>query len=110
MKKYLMILAIGMMACHATKNATTTVTEKAPEVSPELRMAQAKVPGITMERIEHGNKLYVADCGKCHALKEPGNYTMERWDPILKKMYVKAKITDEADQAAIRDYVMAKSK
>lgn len=110
MKKCFIILLAGIMACHSTKKIATVEAPKVPEVSPELQHAQAKVPGITMDRLTAGSKTYIQDCARCHALKEPSNYTMEQWDPILKRMYLKAKITDEGEQTLIRDYVMAKSK
>jgi cytochrome c5 len=108
MKKCFIILLAGMVACHSSKKITAT--KKPPEVNTELQHAQAKVPGITMERLTSGGKVYAQDCARCHSLKEPSNYTMEQWDPILKSMYKKAKLTDENEKTLIRDYVMAKSK
>ena len=110
MKKCFLILLAGMMACHSSKKMAAPQAAKAPEVNPELQHAQAKVPGITMDRLTEGSKVYAQNCAKCHSLKDPANYTMERWDPILKRMFPKAKVTDEAQQNLIRDYVMAKSK
>ncbi len=98
----------GMMACHSSKKIVTA--EKPPEISPELKSAQAKVPGITMDHLIAGGKIYVQDCTRCHALKEPSDYTKEQWDLILKRMFIKAQIADEKEKTLIRDYVMAKSK
>ncbi len=84
MKKCFIILSAGIMACHSTKKITTI--EKPPEISPELQHAQAKVPGITMDRLTSGSKVYTQNCTACHALKEPANYTMEQWEPILMRM------------------------
>jgi hypothetical protein len=43
-------------------------------------------------------------------MKEPANYTVEQWEPILLRMVVKAELTDEHEKTLIRDYVTAKSK
>lgn len=108
MKKCFIILLASIVACHSTKKITTA--EKSPEISPELQHAQAKIPGITMDRLTSGSKIYAQDCTRCHALKEPANYTIEQWEPILTRMYIKANITDEGEKTLIRDYVIAKSK
>ena len=107
MKKYFIILVAGMMACHSSRKITTPVEA---EISPELKLARTKVPGITQEQLTTGSKIYIQDCAVCHALKEPSDYSMQQWEPILQRMYVKAKISDEGEKKLIRDYVMAKSK
>ena len=84
----------------------TTVTV----ADPELAKAIVKVPGMTAERLAEGNKIYIQDCTRCHGMKEPSNFTSAQWEPILLRMFVKAKLTDEHEKAIITDYVMAKSK
>jgi cytochrome c5 len=130
MKKFLIILLAGMMACSSsskikktaattsttvqakdtTATTTTTTTTTVTTTDPEFAKAMVKVPGITSERLIEGNKIYMQDCTRCHAMKEPSNYTPEQWEPILLRMFVKAKLSDEHEKTLIRDYVMAKSK
>ena len=129
MKKLLIILVTGMMACSSSSKikkttavtvptttvdsttvTTTTTTTTVSATDPEMAKAMMKVPGITAERLTEGQKVYVQDCTKCHALKDPANYTPQQWEPILVKMFANAKLTDEHEKGLIRDYVLAKSK
>jgi cytochrome c5 len=110
------LLIAGLAACHASKNSTTTKTTPPPsdktvvEVNPELVSAQAKVPGITMQELTDGKKLFVERCSNCHELKNPGDYTAQQWEPIVAKMTRKAHISDEGQKLLIRNYVVAYSK
>ncbi|MEP6927889.1 MAG: hypothetical protein ABI834_09650 [Ginsengibacter sp.] len=110
MKKIFTFLFIGFISCtSASKNKNTSGSTPMRE-RVELPTAQIKVPGITIEKLDAGKKLYVMDCTSCHAMKHPSNYTMDQWDTILPKMYIKSKMSDENQKKLIRDYVMAKSK
>ena len=121
MKKLCIILLTGMMACSSSSKIkkTTTVAPTTPvevatipvtPVDPELEKAMIKVPGITAERLAEGQKVYMQDCTRCHAMKDPANYTPIQWEPILVRMFANAKLTDDHEKTLIRDYVMAKSK
>ena len=79
-------------------------------IDKELEAAQQKVPGITFAQLTEGRKMYIRTCAGCHALKDPSKYTPVKWQPILAKMFVKAKVSESARVALITDYVMAKSK
>lgn len=96
-------MMIYFISCtSSSKNSSSTIDE--------LKHAQLKVPGITMERFDAGKKLYVLNCSGCHSLKKPDKYSTEQWKPILQKMFIKAKLTDEKEKILIIDYVVAKSK
>jgi hypothetical protein len=43
-------------------------------------------------------------------MKDPANYTVQQWELILVKMFVKARLSDEDDKTVIRNYVIANSK
>lgn len=90
--------------------AACTSTSKPETNIDELSNAQIKVPGITPERLSAGKKFYVMGCSGCHALKNPARYTAGEWEPILQKMFIKSKITDDKEKILIRDYLIAKSK
>lgn len=87
-----------------------TSSKKNIDANTELAKAQIKVPGITLEQLSYGKKIYIRDCTACHALKNPAKYTVVQWTPILKRMFVKAKVTDSTARKLISDYVIAKSK
>ena len=102
MKNYFLFVLIAISACTSSK--------KNIDANAELAKAQIKVPGITIEQLSLGKKIYIRDCTGCHALKKPAIYTVEQWQPILKKMFVKAKVADSTERKLIADYVIAKSK
>jgi len=101
----LSIIILG--ACSSSKNSVSTPK---PEVNPELLSARAKVPGITLQELADGKKLFVERCSNCHALKNPSDYTPQQWDPILVRMTMKAHISDEGQKLLIRNYLVANSK
>ncbi len=105
-----LILLPFLLACTSSSKDKTNILSVLPTSAYELSNAQLKVPGITMERLSAGKKIYISKCSGCHALKNPSSYTVDKWEPILQKMFVKAKLTDEEEKMLIRDYVMAISK
>lgn len=56
-----------------------------------------------------GQAVYVAKCGKCHGLKDPANYTQERWVGLVNAMAPRAKATDE-EKGQILAYVQHNAK
>lgn len=82
------------VACSSSKK-TVAETVKAPEkvLSPEL--AEGKV-------------LYENNCGKCHGLYNPSDFTKEQWVPIVNRMQRKAKITDAQRDLVFNYLVMDK--
>ncbi|MEO6489886.1 MAG: hypothetical protein ABIO04_08120 [Ferruginibacter sp.] len=75
-----------------------------------MAVAQQKVPGVTMTDLNDGYKLYVNNCSGCHRLHKPVEFTTAQWEPILNKMFIKAKLVDEKPRDLIRNYVISKSK
>jgi len=59
--------------------------------------------------MENGKTVFVTKCGGCHALKNPGDYTMDQMNTILKAEIPKAKLSSkEADE--VTAYLLANSK
>ncbi len=56
-----------------------------------------------------GKETYIANCGRCHSLKNTGDYTSDEWVPLVDKMARKAKLND-ADKANVLAYVQANAK
>jgi mono/diheme cytochrome c family protein len=56
-----------------------------------------------------GKDTYVAKCQQCHGLKDPGNFTVAQWGPILDHMAKKAQL-DDAEKANVLAYVDANAK
>lgn len=96
-KKTLSIISI--IAILASCNSKKTIAEK--NVPP----VQNQIVGVDLRHAE-GQKLYEANCAKCHKLFDPSDYSAEAWKPIMVKMQVKAKISD-AEAAKIYAYLTA---
>ena len=56
-----------------------------------------------------GKDTYTAKCGQCHGLKNPGDYTVTEWRPILDHMAKKAQL-DDVEKANVLAYVDANAK
>ena len=108
MKNYLLLLLLLISACTSSKK--NNLDEKSTVENIELNAAKEKVPGITMEQLKHGSRLYIRNCSGCHALHKPSQFTARQWQPILVKMFEKSKIRDSATKTLITDYLVAKSK
>jgi mono/diheme cytochrome c family protein len=56
-----------------------------------------------------GKQIYIANCGRCHGLKNTSDYTSDEWVPLVDKMAHKAKLSD-SDKANVLAYVQANAK
>lgn len=45
--------------------------------------------------IKRGSYLFENNCGGCHSLPKPNEHTLEAWKPILDRMQIEAKISDQ---------------
>lgn len=48
----------------------------------------------SLEKLQEGRSLYVANCGSCHQLYLPNKYNATQWQHILDDMQTRAKIND----------------
>ena len=99
---FVIVLLVIACSCSSTRNLQPT--------SADLPKASEKVPGITLNELQQGYSIYSIKCSACHRLHDPAEYPPDKWNPILSKMYIKAKITDENQKTLISNYVIAKSK
>jgi mono/diheme cytochrome c family protein len=64
-------------------------------------LADARRTGITTDTLMLGRKLYVNNCGSCHNLYMPDQYSKKEWETVVPRMQKKAKITDQQAQAIL---------
>jgi cytochrome c2 len=98
MKKIAVVsfLIIAVWSCsHKTAPTQTTTT--------------TTVTTTTTGDASAGKDIYIAKCGQCHGLKNPGNYTVTEWGPILDHMAKKAQL-DDTEKANVLAYVDANAK
>lgn len=55
----------------------------------------ASPDAAVQQQLAAGRELYTDNCGKCHRLHAPKEYTTAQWTEELEEMQPKAKITDE---------------
>ena len=87
MKKILYILiGVAAAACGTSKVASNTPTAPAAPANTQataVAHGAVKFPGYTTEMFTSGKALYEGNCGKCHGLFAPGDYTEEKWEKIV---------------------------
>ena len=80
--------------------------------TPSMNNMQQSAPNIESPRtvsMENGKTVFVTKCGGCHALKNPGDYTMDQMNIILKTEIPKAKLSSkEAEE--VTAYLLANTK
>ncbi|MGH2552064.1 MAG: hypothetical protein ACRDEB_00010 [Chitinophagaceae bacterium] len=59
--------------------------------------------------VEKGKTVYVTKCGNCHALKNPGDYTEDQLNNILKIEIPKANL-DNKEAEQVTAYLLANAK
>ena len=95
-KFFCTIFVIVILASCSTKK---TIAEK------NVPTVNNQIVGVDVAHAD-GQKLYEANCAKCHKLFDPSEFSAEEWKPIMVRMQVKAKISD-AETAKIYAYLTA---
>jgi cytochrome c1 len=101
------IIFISMVALFIIGCAT--VSNLQPKEN-ELTLMQRKVPGITLEEVQQGFRLYKTNCSGCHSLYTPNAYNITGWEKVLPEMTNRAKMNSEKDILLLKNYLFAKSK
>jgi hypothetical protein len=65
--------------------------------------------GSSIDNLMSGRTLYVKNCGSCHNVHLPEQFTRAQWKVILPEMQRKAKISDE-ETKLISAFIMARCK
>lgn len=56
--------------------------------------------------MEEGKVIFSSNCGKCHAIVQPEERTVGKWEKVLPRMNKKANL-DEMQAGKVRAYVLA---
>lgn len=96
MKRIFSISLIFLAAC-SQKTAPTAaiVPEKAREA--------------VVANVVEGQKIYQANCGRCHELPIPAALPQREWKPIMERMCRKARLS-EVEKIHATAYVLANAK
>ena len=95
----LTIIVIAISSCN--KKALPTIPSREREsLPPATPLADIKPD------VERGKTIFMNRCSRCHALPEPSQFTLTRWEGILKIMIPRARLNDEQG-VHVSEYVKA---
>ena len=84
------------------------------ETDDEWITASERDPNLSPKVFYKGQRLYRSNCNTCHALKNPSDYTADRWRTVLPIMVGNVNKNDDIlssrDQEMMLDYVLSLSK
>ena len=79
MKKITVIVSVLILAaCGSAKIISISQAD--------VERSATKYPGITSEQLVEGQKLYAANCAKCHTLFAPSKFGEKRWNHEIEVM------------------------
>lgn len=58
----------------------------------------------TLQELQQGKELYIANCGECHYLYSPDDFSASSWGPILSGMAPRTPMTSE-ETRLVKEYV-----
>ena len=96
----------------ANSGSQSANTNNASTSAPSFNNMQRSVPNNDNPRsvsAEKGKTVYVTKCNTCHALKNPGDYTVDQMNTILIAEIPKAKL-DSKEAEQVTAYLLANSK
>lgn len=112
MKKFLLVFIAGVAiySCShkttsaGTSTATAATTPPAAEVKPPAGTPPKAAEKMESAAVADGKAIYTAKCGRCHGLKNPGDWTVSEWVPIVDRMAPKSNLT-AAEKTSVTTYV-----
>ena len=108
MKKIVAITTLIVLVWGCDKKmapAKTATTATVPVAAPVEETPKSTIIANTVA----GKETFTAKCGRCHGLKDPANYTAERWVGLIDWMGPKARL-DETEKKNVLAYVQAGAK
>jgi mono/diheme cytochrome c family protein len=94
-------LAAGVAGCAGGRASVPTADE--------LSAAGALPRGADVDAIRRGRVIFVTECGACHRLYLPGEYSPEEWRPIARRMGERASLGSDQVEDLTR-YLTAASR
>lgn len=74
----------------------------APPGEEDTITARKKWSDATAEQLKSGYHIYVNNCGKCHALYKPEQFSEKKWEEELPDMVSKSKLSPEEQELLVR--------
>jgi|SRR6185369_555788 len=117
MKKILFLsLLIGVIIIACSRKTVATKEPVIPQREATITPIINNTPAVSSTTvatdettISLGKTVFESRCGRCHGLKNVGDYTEQRWDGILRTMAPRARLT-EAETQQVAAYLKANAK
>jgi cytochrome c5 len=106
------IASIAVFASCGTPAAVSSATakkskdEKVKQETVAVTPIKEATPSVMTAALAEGKDLYENNCGKCHDLFKPQDFSKEAWAPILVSMQEKASLSD-MQMVSISNYIYA---
>ena len=95
------------LSCSSSKSTTDSKFAKAP--IPDVQMlpvAQMKYPGITLESLTEGHRIYTNECTNCHGVKSVKSEPESEWLSIIDRMAPKANLSPDQKKKVL-EYILS---
>lgn len=92
-----------------SSNETTTAPAEVAFADKNFEEQKAFVQNFNAERIQSGQQIYEAKCGKCHKLHDPADREANGWLKVMRRMAPKAKLSD-GEYALVSGYLLNHAK
>jgi mono/diheme cytochrome c family protein len=73
--------------------ALTLSCKKSSTGSLYIPVSDDATPTATIEELQQGRTLYINNCGRCHDLYSPDDYTVNQWRGIMPGMAPKTRMS-----------------
>ncbi len=101
MNKMKIVISLIVMSSAVVFTACSHKTVSTPKAADAVSLSTAS--------ITEGEKTYKINCGKCHELKDPSEYSLKEWAPIMRSMARKAHL-DDIQKNNVTAYVFSLAK
>lgn len=64
---------------------------------------------LMVGNVIEGEQIYTTKCTTCHGFKNPTHFTVKEWGPIMKRMALKANLS-ELEKSNVTAYALSKAK
>lgn len=90
-----LMLVFAVIAYSCSKKTVPGKSDTGIVTPPADTLAVAPTPPAPPPAVTAGKELFLAKCGKCHALKQPETFTSDRWTAIMERMAPKARLNED---------------
>lgn len=95
MRKLSFLLLVAFFSFACSKKTAPAKSEPAPAPVPTPAEQPVQPVASIPPAVTAGKSLFDGKCGKCHDFKQPELYTAPAWAPIMDRMAIKARLSDD---------------